>query len=118
MSKISEKIRAHAQSITRRKLTIPEWSIDCEIWPLTVEDRNTQMKVHATDPYLSFLEVMVAACRDENGRRIFDPQDKLTMRKEADPQIIERVALEILAPYLKTEDNAGESGAGSVTEEA
>jgi len=118
MSKISERIRAHAQAITRRKLTIPEWGIDCEIWPLTVEDRNMQMKVHQTDPYLSFLEVVVAACRDENGRRIFDPQDKLTMRKEADPSVVERVAIEVLAPYIKIEDTAGEDGAGSATAEA
>jgi len=117
MSKISDRIRAHAQSIERRPLAIPEWGITCYLHPLTVEDRNAQMKLAQSDPYLSFLEVICAACRDENGRRVFDVQDKMTMKKEGHPSVIERIALEILKPYLEMDTGAGETGAGAAATE-
>lgn len=114
MSKISERIRSHAQATQVRDYYISDWELHVKVHPLTVEDRNRQLKTTQSDPYLAFLDVITAACRDENGKRIFDLEDKMTMKKEGDPRVIERLAMFILAPYLDIE--SGESTAGNEQE--
>jgi hypothetical protein len=104
---IAERIREHAKMRDKRDLSIPEWGVTCTVYPLTVNDRNTQLKTMQTDPYFAFVEVIATSCRDENGKRIFGPSEKLAMKMEGDPAVIERVALFILEPYLQGE-KAGE----------
>lgn len=111
MSKVTDAIRAHKATLEKRPFEIPEWGVSGLIYPLTVEDRNQQIKTAQDNLYLSFLDVICAACRDENGRQIFDAQDKLALRKEADPRIVERIALQIITPYNEA-DTQGETGAG------
>jgi hypothetical protein len=103
MSQLSERIAEHGKMLARRELDIPEWGVKAYIHPLSVEDRNQQLKTSQTDPYLAFLDVIIAACRDEDGKPLFDKQDKLTMRKQGDPRVIERIGLFVLDPYLKSE---------------
>lgn len=112
MGALSEAIKAHGKSIARRELTITEWGVTVYVHPLTVEDRNQQIKTAQKDPYLSFIDVIVAACRNDQGARVFDIEDKLTLKKHADPRVVERVAAYVLEPYTQL-DTTGETGAGS-----
>jgi len=62
------------------------------------------------------VEVIVAACRDETGQRIFDAEDRLTLIKSGDSRVVERIAQFILQPFYNL-DESGETGAGSAAKQ-
>lgn len=94
----------HFRKLGMPHIDIPEWMVDGKplriYWkPLTAAEQEELGRSDAAD-----LDIFVRKALDANGDRLFDVEDKLTIKRAVAPQIISRVAVRMM--LLPTVDDA------------
>jgi hypothetical protein len=94
-----EKALAHfaAQRQSLTEIKIPEWECSIFYYPvMSFEERAAIASCFQNDGRFSaetIIESLMQRARDENGVRLFRPVARDSLRKEYDPQILERIVL-------------------------
>lgn len=104
MSGLHDAITGHAQPHLRRRLEVPEWSLDGGQTPLSIfydmvtlqdqHEANELAKSGALNKIAPWLIVMKA--RDEKGEKLFKMGDASWLSQNAAPDVVQRVALGML----------------------
>lgn len=105
MSNIAERIRNHRQKIKDLEIQIPEWGDESgplKVWvgSPNLETRSEISKLAKDSDLKAFSFAVTKCCKDEDGKRIFDIQDRLAMEKEGDPSVVIRVGSEIVNHFF------------------
>lgn len=102
---IYEAIEGHSQPRLRRRIEVPEWSMDGGETPLVVQydmvtlddlqQANELGKGGALNLIAPYLVVLKAL--DETGARMFKMGDATWLRENAAPDVLQRIALNMMA---------------------
>ena len=112
--KAIDKIEAHFQSLMDEDLK----SFEVEAWGITVY--YTYMNLMQQDKITKFvnigsleanIEILIQLARNEDGTQMFSSGDRTTLKRRADPRVIQDVATAI-------SDGVGRSDQGQAIEEA
>lgn len=103
MSDLLSVIKAHAQPDLRRKILVPEWSIDGEkpliitYTMLTLDDLSVVYEAAQASTLSKSAPYVVAykAC-DEAGERLFKLGDAVVLRQTAAPEVVTRIAMQMM----------------------
>ncbi len=96
-NKVLAAAKAHFRSLGLPSITITEWTVDDRpvkiFWkPLTVEERQDIFENDGKD-----IDIFVRKAMDAEGNRLFNLEDKVQLRFLVAPQIISRVAAQMMA---------------------
>lgn len=98
-------VSEHFGSLSGRLIEVPEWGLVVHASPLTLKERERLYRVGKDDSYHEMMiEALVLKARDSDGQPLFTIEDKPTLRRRAAPDVVERVASEIMAPYISEDD--------------
>jgi hypothetical protein len=94
--KYIDAMKSHFKALGTPSISIPEWLIDGEpmriFWkPLTLVERAEIFEGDGTD-----LDIFVRKALDAEGNRMFNLEDKVSIRVAVAPQIVQRVAVEMM----------------------
>ena len=108
MSAISDRIRAHYESLGTREIAVPEWGepgapLQLRALPLTVADKQWILQQAGEDEFLQLVYTLIRCARTPQGDAVFALGDSAMLKREADERVIRRVAGEILAGPTETE---------------
>ena len=109
---VLERAKAHfdAQGVTR--IEVPEWPDEkgnptvVYSQPFTLGDRKKLIKFAQEDDLEFIVRMVIMKCEDESGEKVFDLSDKPTLMNKVDPEIISRIAAQIVASPSQ-EEQAG-----------
>ena len=100
MSKILDKATAHFRSQLNGELKsiyVPEW--DTKIYfksVITLKEQSKLVELSSQNKQVEALvESLIIKARNEDGTRIFNAVDKVTLMNEVDPTVLIRVVTEI-----------------------
>lgn len=109
MSKVLEKATAHFRnqiSGEMKSVDVPEW--ECKIYFKTVTNLREEGKIlelsQAGKPVEALVESLVIRARNEDGSKMFNMADKMTLLNEVDPKVLIRVVGEMNNVDLKLDD--------------
>lgn len=98
MSEAIDRIRAHFDAIAKRKIDVPEWGLEIHSTPLTIAERARIYRGLADDDsHTPLVRVLIVKSMDDQGNPVFSKADETHLLNHADPQIVVRVASEILS---------------------
>jgi len=100
---VLERAKAHfdAQGVTR--LEVPEWPDEkgnptvMYSQPFTLADRKKLVKFAQEDDLEFIVRMVIMKCENESGDKVFDLSDKPTLMTKVDPNVISRLAAQIVA---------------------
>lgn len=114
MNPLQKAIEAHAQPGLRRRIEVPEWSLDGGQTPLsiyytmvTLEEQhqaNELAKSGALNKIAPYIITMKAA--DEKGEKLFKTGDAPWLRENAAPDVLQRIVVSMLG-RVSIEDARG-----------
>jgi len=93
-----ERARAHFASAAPRPFDVPEWGIT--VHPKR-ENLTQRLARHATcaergfDRANEIAYAIIKLATDEHGKPLFSPEDRQALATEADPDVLERIALQL-----------------------
>jgi hypothetical protein len=95
-SKYLEAMKSHFKALGTPSIEIPEWVVDGKpmkiFWkPLTLVERAEIFEGDGTD-----LEIFIRKALDADGNRMFNLEDKQSIRVAVAPQIVQRIAVEMM----------------------
>jgi hypothetical protein len=100
MSKVLDKATSHFRtkiSADMKSVFVPEW--DTKIWfkaAITLRDQSKLIELATQGKQVEALvESLIVKARNEDGTKMFNMVDKVTLMNEVDPNIIIRVVGEI-----------------------
>ena len=99
---------AHWEKVSaRREIEVPEWDLTVYVTPMSLHDKGLIAKTAETKGMVdAMVHAIVLKCEDKDGNKLFTIEDKESLRRAADPDIIERLSNTISrAPSI--EDMAG-----------
>lgn len=104
MNGLLDAIKAHSQPDLRRRIEVPEWSVDGSK-PLVItytaanlddiafiQEAAGSTAFAKTAPYV----LAYKAC-DEDGQKLFKMGDAVVLRSTAAPEVVTRIAMQIMA---------------------
>lgn len=98
MSEAAEKIKQHFGSMGRRSLAVPEWGLTLWWTPVTLADRH---KIYAgsksENDYKVLAEILLVKAENEDGSKMFTPDDRAALLQKTDSEIMIRVAATIMS---------------------
>ena len=97
MSDILEKAKEHFKAIDRKIIDVPEWNITVYAKPLTLADKRILTRNTKPDDVTLFADVLILKAEDKEGKKLYSLEDKQTLMKSVDPEVVARVAQEILS---------------------
>ena len=100
MSKILDKATSHFRtkiSAEMKKITVPEWECDIYFKPtLTLREQGKLVELASQGKQVEALvESLIVKARNQDGTKMFNMVDKVTLMNEVDPNVIIRVVGEI-----------------------
>ncbi len=100
---IFEDAKNHWKGSGLRKIEVPEWANSAGepaiiyFWPLNMkEKRKLKEMVDKGNTIEAPVDFLISKALDENGHPIFDPGKKLEIMSGMDPDVIERVAQQMM----------------------
>ena len=96
MSDILDKAKEHFKSIDRKIIEVPEWGQTIYSKPLTLADKRKLTSTIKPDDVTLFADVLILKAEDKTGNKIYTLEDKHTLMYSVDPEIVARVAQQIL----------------------
>ena len=96
MSDILEKAKEHFKAIDRKIIDVPEWGIIVYAKPLTLADKRILTRNTKPDDVTLFADVLILKAEDKTGNKIYSLEDKHTLMNLVDPEIVARIAQQIL----------------------
>ena len=100
---VLERAKAHfdAQGVTR--IEVPEWPDEkgnptvMYSQPFTLGDRKKLIKFAQEDDLEFIVRLVIMKCETEDGEKAFDLSDKPVLMNKVDPEIISRIAAQVVA---------------------
>ena len=92
----------HFSSKTSRKIIVKEWAdstgkpLEIFVSPMTLAEKRRLYKGTKQDDIAVLVDVIIMKARDGEGNRLFSPDDKDTFLFTVDPDVLSRVAEEIM----------------------
>ena len=92
----------HFSSKSSRKITVEEWAdstgkpLEIFVSPMTLAEKRRLYKGTKQDDIAVLVDVIIMKARDGEGNRLFSPDDKDTFLFKVDPDVLSRVAEEIM----------------------
>lgn len=104
MTSLLETIRAHSQPDLVRRIEVPEWALEdgkplvITYTMVTLDDLSTVIDLEGSGDFNKHAARIVAmkAC-DTAGQRLFKMADATVLRATADPTVVKRIAMSMLA---------------------
>jgi hypothetical protein len=103
--KLIDTAVSHFSSKEIRKIVVPEWDVALYAKNLTLEDKAKWSKRADSDTTLFLIYSLIFGLVDEKGDAVFTIEDISSLRKNVDPDIIQRLANFVLLPQTKTEED-------------
>ena len=97
MSDILEKAKEHFKAIDRKIIDVPEWDITVYAKPLTLADKRILTRNTKPDDVTLFADVLILKAEDKEGKKLYSLEDKQTLMRSVDPEVVARVAQDILS---------------------
>ena len=97
MSDILEKAKEHFKAIDRKIIDVPEWEITVYAKPLTLADKRILTRNTKPDDVTLFADVLILKAEDKEGKKLYSLEDKQTLMRSVDPEVVARVAQDILS---------------------
>ena len=98
---VIDRVKAQFESLGIKKIEVAEWgeegkplTIYCS--PFTLAEKRNLFKGARTDDLGVLVDAVMLKARDKDGNKIFKLDDKQTLLNNADPEVIARVATEML----------------------
>ena len=110
--KVLERATAHFDAQGMIRIEVPEWLDEkgnptvMYSQPFTLADRKKLSKFAQEDDLEFIVRMVIMKCEDESGEKVFDLSDKPTLMNKVDPEIISRIAAQIVASPSQ-EEQAG-----------
>lgn len=96
MSDILDKAKEHFKAIDRKIIYVPEWDITVYSKPLTLADKRILTRNTKPDDVTMFADVLILKAEDKEGKKLYTLEDKPTLMRSVDPEIVARIAQQIL----------------------
>ena len=97
----------HFKHQETRIIEVPEWNLIGEdaiyVKPFTLLEKDEIFKGNNTSLTV-LIDVLVKKSLDKNGDKMFDLEAKIKMKRFVDPDVLSRVASEILGTNTTSED--------------
>ena len=97
MSDILEQAKEHFKAIDRKIIDVPEWGITVYAKPLTLADKRILTRNTKPDDVTLFADVLILKAEDKEGKKLYSLEDKQTLMRSVDPEVVARVAQDILS---------------------
>ena len=97
MGDILEKAKEHFKAIDRKLSEVPEWGITVYAKPLTLADKRILTRNTKPDDVTLFADVLILKAEDKEGKKLYSLEDKQTLMRSVDPEVVARVAQDILS---------------------
>ena len=97
MSDILEKAKEHFKEIDRKIIDVPEWGITVYAKPLTLADKRRLTRNTKPEDVTLFADVLILKAEDKEGKKLYSLESKHTLMHEVDPEVVARVAQDILS---------------------
>ena len=97
MSDILDKAKEHFKAIDRKIIDVPEWGITVYAKPLTLADKRILTRNTKADDVTLFADVLILKAEDKEGKKLYSLEDKQTLMRSVDPEVVARVAQDILS---------------------
>ena len=104
MSKLIDQAIAHFSEREIRKMEIPQWGTTIYAKNLTLDDKARWLSRADGDGTDYMIYAVILGTTDEKGEAIFTLEDKVSLRKKVDPDIVSDIANFVLNIEAKTED--------------
>lgn len=108
MSSLIEQIEAAYAARSMRQVTVPEWGITFNVWPMTIKQMSLIQA--ESDPFMRALKAIQVRGKTESGLQILDAAtvERLANRGTGPfgPDVVFRVAREIMADDVSAEEVA------------
>lgn len=99
MSLIS-KVKDHWSRISSGSIEVPEWDETLYFKRMTLEEIAKWQKKLAAEPMETGVKIIVDRVTDADGKKLFENalDAYTTLMEAADPKVVERIAVAIMAP--------------------
>ena len=97
MSDNLEQAKEHFKAIDRKIIDVPEWKITIYAKPLTLADKRILTRNTKPDDVTLFADVLILKAEDKEGKKLYSLEDKQTLMRSVDPEVVARVAQDILS---------------------
>ena len=98
---VIDRVKEHFESQGVKKINVAEWGEEGQplvIYssPMSLAEKRNLFKTAKDNDLGIMVDVIALKSRDKDGNKIFKIDDKQTLMNKADPEVIARVAGEIL----------------------
>ena len=105
---IIDRAKSHFESIGVQSIEVPEWNLVGEdaiyVKPFTLIEKDEIFKGASDNSLTVLIDVIVKKALTREGKLMFDLEAKIKMKRFVDPDIISRVATEILGQNSNPND--------------
>lgn len=101
MTRVIDQITAHFSTKEEKIIEVPEWgnedgSLYIYCSPLTLAQKNRLYKMAKDDDLGLMVEALIMKARDNEGNPLFSRADKPDLMRSCDPEVLIRVANNIM----------------------
>jgi hypothetical protein len=101
MSNVIDRVKEHFEAQEVKKVNVAEWGEEGQplvIYskPFTLAEKRNLFKGAKNDDLGVLVDAIMLKARDKDGNKVFKLDDKHTLLNNADPEVIARVATDIL----------------------
>ena len=89
-------VREHFSSLGSKRIEVPEWKITVFAAPMTLAEKNKLYKKSRENDMELLVDILIMKAQDENGKKLFEVDHRLTLLNKADSNVVARVANAIL----------------------
>jgi len=89
-------VREHFSSLASKRIEVPEWKITVFAAPMTLAEKNKLYKKSRENDMELLVDILIMKAQDENGKKLFEVDHRLTLLNKADSNVVARVANAIL----------------------
>ena len=95
-----DKVVAHFGGLEVAAIDVPEWDMTIYVKPMTLKEQQALLrKTKDGDDATASVETLIMLAKDENGEPLFTLEDKPKLMRAASPDVVGRVAGEILTAH-------------------
>jgi len=89
-------VREHFSSLGSKRIEVPEWKLTVYAAPMTLAEKNKLYKKSRENDMELLVDILIMKAQDENGKKLFEVDHRLTLLNKADSNVVARVANAIL----------------------
>jgi hypothetical protein len=90
-------VREHFNSLGNKRIEVPEWKLVIYASPMTLSEKNRVYKKSVASDMDLLVDILIMKATDENGKKLFTIDNRLTLLNKADSNVVSRVANEIVS---------------------